>query len=236
VRPGAWGSHSLQGAQSSLCNTDTRKTSSNSTVSTSCNNDHIDSYSHTTSVSTQRTLIPLSAHASLAEGPPNRNVAPDEFIIDLGTTEHICQDRASFVHLSYFATPRHIYVGDDRWLPATAFGPVEVRTMMPTGAVETTRLENCWFAPDFRVNLLSTGRLNDAGLTSTFRPDKTCTVTDSHGKTILRGRRRSSGTVLDAHIVRHVAEAALSALQAVAAPGARSHAPLCLSTARVTAS
>ena len=150
---------------------------------------------------------PLRARTLLANSPVDRNLHAGEAILDSGTTEHIFFDRGSFLHVTSFPEPRRIYVGDDRWLAATGYGPVELRSEGRDGKASTVRLEGCWLAPDFKVNLVSTGRLNDAGLTSTFSPDKACRVTTKRGAVLLRGSRRACGCVLDARIVRRAATA-----------------------------
>jgi len=44
-----------------------------------------------------------------------------------------------------------------------------------------------FFVPEFQISLLSVSQLDTSGLTATFKSG-VCSITDSHGKSVLKGR------------------------------------------------
>jgi transposase InsO family protein len=84
-------------------------------------------------------------------------------------------------------------------VPALGFGTVRLG---PTATGAVIELPGAWYAPAMGVNLVSTIRLGQLGLTTSFPPGDAFDVRDGRGRVVLTGRRTIAGNVLDARVIR----------------------------------
>jgi len=112
--------------------------------------------------------------------------------LDSGADRHFFHERDAFWSYTPFNPPREIEIANGIVSPALGRGLIKLRDR---DSGETIDLPGSWHAPEFVVDLVSTGQLAQLGYTSTTRPGDECTV-GRGDSVILRGRK----SVLDAEI------------------------------------
>lgn len=149
---------------------------------------------------------PLAARAYRANSP-NRELAPNEALLDSGATEHMVNNRQMLSGITRFVPPRKVYVADDRSIDAIGFGTLEIQT----GPRSSFKILNAWLVPDMGLNLISTDRLASQGLTTTFQPNRTAIVSDAQKRVVMTAQQRNCGPVVNGSILRSMASARTAA-------------------------
>jgi transposase InsO family protein len=104
-----------------------------------------------------------------------------DWIIDSGTSSHLCLDRAVFI--TYVPTPNtKVYGIGNHALDVKGKGTVILSVKVDRKEKEL-RLKNVLHTPDAKTSLLSISRLDDAGLKATFLDGK-CQIRTRDGKTL----------------------------------------------------
>src|SRR5699024_5554101 len=111
--------------------------------------------------------------------PENKTVSsayPRVSVIDSGAVSHHSNSPTNFVSLQ--PTQSSVSMADGSTCTSRGIGTVVLQT-----GKKRLELENVKLTPDFDVNLVSVGKLDDAGYTTTFKDGK-ATVYD-HGEVVL---------------------------------------------------
>jgi len=98
------------------------------------------------------------------------------WVIDSGASHNYSNNIGDFRKALLTETTMLIKLGDNNRVQANKKGIVRLKGI----DIEA------FFVPEFRISLLSISQLNTSGLTATFKSG-VCSITDSHGKSVLKG-------------------------------------------------
>ena len=101
----------------------------------------------------------------------------ETWVIDSGASHNYSNDIRDFRKASLTETKMLIKLGDNNTVLANKKGIVRLK------GVDM----EAFFVPELRISLLSISQLDKSGLTVTFRSE-VCCITDSQGKSVLKGR------------------------------------------------
>jgi len=99
------------------------------------------------------------------------------WVIDSGASHNYSNDIRDFRKASLMETKMLITLGNNNTVLANKKGIVRLKGVVM----------EAFFVPEFRISLLSVSQLDKSGLTATFRSG-VCSITDSQGKSVLKGR------------------------------------------------
>ena len=126
----------------------------------------------------KRALVASAASKALAAIPSADT--SDLWFVDSGATDHLSCDISMFHDVVYFASPVRIYMGDNRFIDATARGTVIL------SSVPSLRLYSVLYVPKLGSNLVSVGKLMKDGYSVSFGGiDNDCMIKDPQGGVIL---------------------------------------------------
>ena len=117
-----------------------------------------------------------ATHATQATLTSSSAAAPT-WVVDLGASHNICNDRSGFISFKRLPSPVIIKLGDETTVTATFHGLVNISQDLQFNALYT---------PMFRLSLLSIYQLDLAGYTMTFQRGK-CSIF-THWTTIIANR------------------------------------------------
>ena len=105
------------------------------------------------------------------------------WIVDSGSTCHMCNDKELFSELRSLGTPQEVMLGDGHVLQATAEGTVTLETLLPDGSTKKCKLESVLLLPKLSYSLLSVSKASEAGKTTRF-DSSGCEIVNKDGKVI----------------------------------------------------
>lgn len=115
----------------------------------------------------------------------------NQWILDSGATSHICSEKAYFSSLrSHDST---LYWGKAKSTEITGIGTIKIR-FQSTG--KTAKIENCLYAPDLGVNLISIAKLTQKGFSANFS-GKSCQIFRENNYLLAEGNYKRNLTFLD---------------------------------------
>ena len=104
------------------------------------------------------------------------------WIVDSGSTTHICNDRNSFVSLCTLEKPIDVSLRDGHVLKGIGRGTATL--MLRTGHLtRNCKLHDVLFVPDISYNLLSVSKAVEKGISFTFN-ERSCVLKNPKGKLI----------------------------------------------------
>jgi len=89
------------------------------------------------------------------------------FIVDSGASMHMCNDQSFFSTYRKLNPPRRIWIADNRAIEAIGIGDIEVRTHLGD-QTQAGMFRDVLYLPDLSECLLSTTKMSDAGVHTTF--------------------------------------------------------------------
>ena len=95
----------------------------------------------------------------------------DEWIIDSGATQHMCNTKSNFSEINYFEKPMNVQVGDGNCLYAVASGKIKLVMKLSSEETECT-LEKVLFVPKLCYNLISISKITENGARAKFFDNK----------------------------------------------------------------
>ena len=101
------------------------------------------------------------------------------WIIDLGSTSHLCPNKSEFISYQKYNSPHCICVGDARTIPSLGEGTVSVMCVID-GKPAPCHIHNVQYIPDLTYGLLSCAVLNRRGLSANFE-DGVCRIHNKQG-------------------------------------------------------
>ena len=111
-----------------------------------------------------------------------------KWYIDSGASSHMCNDRSLFNCFCSNVTGLAVSVGDGKQAEVTGFGSVYC-TSIVHGKAMRIELKNVLCVPELICNLISVGRIADAGFSAVFTSPKqgksTCEVKTTNTNTVL---------------------------------------------------
>src|SRR5258708_608224 len=96
------------------------------------------------------------------------------WIIDSGSTSHLCPNKSEFISYRKYNSPHHIQVGDARATPSLGEGTVSVMCVVD-GRPVPHHIHNVQYIPNLTYGLLSCTVLNQRGLGTNFK-DGVCRI------------------------------------------------------------
>ena len=105
-----------------------------------------------------------------------------DWIVDSGATCHVCNDRSSFVELSFLQTPLDITLGDGHALKAIGRGIVTLM-LESDFSKRKCKLSDVLYVPELTYNLLSVSKAVEKGVSFTFS-DHRCVIKDVNQRLI----------------------------------------------------
>ena len=92
------------------------------------------------------------------------------WIVDSGTTCHLCNDRSIFTVFNSLENPQEIVLGDGHTLDAVGVGDV-VLNLVVDGKIKKRRLRDVLYVPKLEYNLLSVSKATETGKKVKFSSD-----------------------------------------------------------------
>ena len=92
------------------------------------------------------------------------SISHDLWIVDSGASDHYCCYLPMFSVYETLPTPKSILLGDNHTIVATAIGSVRIGSLIT--------LNNVFYVPDLRCNLLSVSKVVHLGLTVQFSKEE----------------------------------------------------------------
>ncbi|KAF8178286.1 hypothetical protein BJ912DRAFT_803771, partial [Pholiota molesta] len=77
------------------------------------------------------------------------------------------------------AKPKEVWLGDERFILATGIGRIHLNLHIPGKESQLTILQDAYFVPKLRGNLISVSRLTQAGYFVEFAPGNTCEIVNT---------------------------------------------------------
>ena len=114
------------------------------------------------------------------------SILKDKWIADSGATAHICSNRSWFSDLKPLNPPRALAVGDDRTTDIIGTGTVNIVSQVGDNQVQAM-IKDVLLVPELSTNLISIGKLDEKGFTSTFSDGKI--TLNKTGKPVAQGSR-----------------------------------------------
>jgi hypothetical protein len=115
------------------------------------------------------------------------------WILDSGTTKHMCGDRRLFRSIKRFPEPQPVRLADSSTILAYGKGLVEIQLK----AGNKLSLTETWYTPElYHVRLISIISLNDHGIQVVFKPGRTVEASNA-GRVLFTGSIRSGLVCLD---------------------------------------
>src|SRR5258708_948136 len=105
-----------------------------------------------------------------------------QWIIDSGSTSHLCPNKFEFISYGEYDSPHHIHIGDARTIPSLGEGTVSI-TCIIDGKPTPCHIHNMQYVPDLTYGLLSCAVLNQRGLGANFE-DGVCRIHNKQGSLI----------------------------------------------------
>lgn len=127
---------------------------------------------------------------ALSTGVEVPSTLAGNWIVDSGSTSHICNDRNSFVDLQSLAKPIDVSLGDGHVLKAIARGTVYL-TLKTGHLTRRCKLHDVLFVPDISYNLLSVSKAVEKGISFAFN-ERGCVLKNPKGKLITVARKIGS--------------------------------------------
>ena len=118
------------------------------------------------------------------------------WIVDSGTTSHMCCHRDLFVDYEELQKPERVTLGDGRSLDAVGRGTVSVVLRLPGGETKVRNLHAALHVPGLSYNLVSVSKVSEAGRVVRFL-EKGCQIFNSQNKVIATASRCGSLYFLD---------------------------------------
>ena len=112
------------------------------------------------------------------------------WIIDSGSTSHLCPNKSEFTSYQKYDSPRHIRVGDARTIPSLGEGTVSVACII-NGTPVPRHIHGIQYVPDLTYGLLSCSVLNQRGLDVLFE-DGLCRIRNKKGRLIAESLKEGS--------------------------------------------
>jgi hypothetical protein len=100
------------------------------------------------------------------------NAIDVKWVLDSGTSKHMCGDRTLFTSLKRFAEPQFVKLADDSRIQAYGKCMIILETGNTHGP--NLKLTKAWYVPELgKVRLISILTLNDHGVEVIFKPRRT---------------------------------------------------------------
>ena len=113
-----------------------------------------------------------------------------QWIVDSGSTSHLCLNKSEFTSYKKYDSPCHIWVGNARTIPSLGEGTISVTCIINNQPV-THHIRDVQYVPDLTYGLLSCSVLNSQGLCVLFE-DGLCKIQDKGGRLIAESLREGS--------------------------------------------
>lgn len=126
----------------------------------------------------------LVEHAMTVKTPNQK------WIVDSGTTTHMCNNRHLFREFHTLHHQPEVTLGDGHALKATGRGKVSLQMITPKGKVKCT-LHDVLLVPRLAYNLFSVAKSTEAGKTTEFS-NSTCSIWDGN-RLVAKGFRERGG-------------------------------------------
>jgi len=107
----------------------------------------------------------------------------DSWVVDSGSTCHICSDKRLFVELCSLEEPEEVTLGDGYAVEATGKGVVKLELVAKDGETNKCKLHDVLYVPKLSYNLLSVSRVTKAGKAVEFN-EAGCVIMDGNRKLI----------------------------------------------------
>ena len=91
------------------------------------------------------------------------------YFIDCACTQHVCHDRSAFQSITPFATPPRVE-GVAGHINAEGYGRIYLECKGSGGKKRTLVVDNVWYVPNSKFNLISQGQLEEQGISLSFVP------------------------------------------------------------------
>jgi len=92
-----------------------------------------------------------SYYAAKKASSAKKRYATIPWVVDTGSTHHICKDAEVFIHLDCSTQPKSVITGGGERVPIRGIGTAIIQT-----SDHRIELHNCYYVPGFDVNLMST--------------------------------------------------------------------------------
>ena len=112
--------------------------------------------------------------------------ATTKWIIDSGTSSHMCCDSGLFDKLEVLTHPIDVSVGNGHSLKASGRGIISVNMKLSDEKLNKCRLLDVLYVPKVSYNLLNVSKVTDLGKTTDFN-EKGCKIYTVKGKLICGG-------------------------------------------------
>ncbi|GBE88168.1 Retrovirus-related Pol polyprotein from transposon TNT 1-94 [Sparassis crispa] len=118
------------------------------------------------------------------------------WIVDSGASSHMTSHREWFVNYRALATPKRVYLGDERFILAVGIGQVTLHAAVDHGSTNTGIVQEVLHVPDLNGNLLSVSQFDRNSYDVRFADD-TCHISNAQGRLSAIGYMRRNLYVLD---------------------------------------
>ncbi|KAJ5642838.1 hypothetical protein N7490_006838 [Penicillium lividum] len=110
----------------------------------------------------------------------NRDIRRDQWVMDSGSSTHVCNDRSRFLD---FKTCKYDLSTGEGSTPAYGIGTVRITGLNPAnGEPHDATLADCLYSPNFHANLVSLAKIEGRGA---WWDTRKCAVFDASGRPIL---------------------------------------------------
>ena len=115
----------------------------------------------------------IAVHALAADS--EQTCQRDIWIIDSGSTCHICYNETMFDKMEDMGTPQIVTLGDGRSIETTKRGTVQLKLKQVDGSYKNATLHDVLYVPELSYNLLSITKSTSRGKTVRF-DEATCEI------------------------------------------------------------
>ena len=92
----------------------------------------------------------------------------NQWIVDSGATQHMCNNRDYFYKYEELLNPISIEIGDGNFLKAVAVGSVSIKHNLPDDLIKDCNLDNVYHVPKLAYNLISVSQVAQKGRITSF--------------------------------------------------------------------
>ena len=110
------------------------------------------------------------------------------WIIDSGSTNHMCNNKDSFCDYKELLVPTNIEVGNGKCISAIGKGKINMKMKLPDGNMKSCILQNVLLVPELAYNLLSVSQITGLNKCIWFS-DNICKITDKNNKLLCTGSK-----------------------------------------------